>query len=193
MLFDSAEWHRSYAILRNTNEGFNGYVKDPAHEALDDAGRRRLNGVAAQSILTALLLLAANARKIRVFLDEAALRRTDPAQVRPRPRGDAVRDRCRPGGHRRWPTGATPARTHPCSPKARSALSENPPSDASARPEFRERPPPTLVRCSKLAAPCWVFESWCVSGARRLSRWVCETFLMQLCRSGHPSCVGTPE
>jgi hypothetical protein len=37
----------------------NGYIKDPAHEALDDAGRRRLFGTAAQSLLTALLLMAA--------------------------------------------------------------------------------------------------------------------------------------
>jgi hypothetical protein len=50
LLFGSAEWHSTYATLRNTNEGFNGYVKDSVHEALDDPGRRRLNGVAAQSI-----------------------------------------------------------------------------------------------------------------------------------------------
>jgi hypothetical protein len=72
--------------LRNTNEGFNGYVKDPAHEALDDAGSRRLNGVAAQSILTALLFLAANVRKIRAFLNDAAARRVAPDQHRPRSR-----------------------------------------------------------------------------------------------------------
>ena len=86
LLFGSAEWQRTYATLRNTNEGFNGYVKDPAHEALDDAGRRRLNGVAAQSILTALLLLAANVRKIRTFLEEAAVRRAAPDSSGSRPR-----------------------------------------------------------------------------------------------------------
>src|ERR1039457_6188525 len=36
LLFGSAEWHQTYSTLRNTNEGFNGYVKDAAHEALDD-------------------------------------------------------------------------------------------------------------------------------------------------------------
>jgi hypothetical protein len=78
LLFGGEEWHATYATLRNTNEGFNGYVKDPAHEALDDPGRRRLNGVAAQSVLTALLLLAANVRKIRAFLDSAAARLAHP-------------------------------------------------------------------------------------------------------------------
>ena len=82
LLFGSAEWQSTYATLRNTNEGFNGYVKDPAHEALDDSGRRRLNGVAPQSILTALLLLAANVRKIRSFLEDTAVRRADPDQPR---------------------------------------------------------------------------------------------------------------
>jgi hypothetical protein len=86
LLFGSSEWHRTYATLRNTNEGFNGYVKDPAHEALDDAGRRRLNGVAAQSILTALLLLAANVRKIRSYLEERAARRMAPVGLRQHPR-----------------------------------------------------------------------------------------------------------
>ena len=65
-------------------------MKDPAHEALDDPGRRRLNGVAAQSILTALLLLAANVRKTRTFLADAAVRRaasdpTSPSTPPPHP------------------------------------------------------------------------------------------------------------
>jgi hypothetical protein len=91
LLFGSAQSQSTYATPRNTNESFNGYVKDPAHEALDDAGRRRLNGVAAQSILTALLLLAANVRKIRAFLEEAALRRPDPDHIHHRPRSRRTR------------------------------------------------------------------------------------------------------
>jgi hypothetical protein len=84
LLYGGAEWQAMYATLRNTNEGMNGYVKDPAHEALDDAGRRRLRGVAAQSVLVAFLLLAANVRKIRAFLHGTALARS--GTVRPRPR-----------------------------------------------------------------------------------------------------------
>jgi hypothetical protein len=60
-------WHARYATLRNTIEGFNGYVKDTAHEALAQPARRRVRGIAAQSIFTALLLIAANIRKIRAW------------------------------------------------------------------------------------------------------------------------------
>ena len=84
--YNSAEWHATYSTLRNTNEGFNGYVKDAAHEALDDPGRRRVLGLAPQSILTALLLMAANVRKIRAFLHEAAARRVGERKVRSRRR-----------------------------------------------------------------------------------------------------------
>jgi hypothetical protein len=60
-------WHTTYATLRNTIEGLNGYAKDTAHHALAQPGRRRVRGIAAQSIFTALLLMAANIRKIRAW------------------------------------------------------------------------------------------------------------------------------
>src|SRR5580700_944055 len=50
LLYGSDEWHATYATLRNSIEGFNGYVKDGAREALDDPERRRVRGVAAQSV-----------------------------------------------------------------------------------------------------------------------------------------------
>ena len=65
--YGSPAWHQTYATLRNTIEGLNGYAKDPAHEALAQPGRRRVRGIAAQSIFTALLLMAANIRKIRAW------------------------------------------------------------------------------------------------------------------------------
>lgn len=40
LLYGSHEWHATYATLRNSIEGFNGYVKDGAREALDDPERR---------------------------------------------------------------------------------------------------------------------------------------------------------
>ncbi len=43
-------------------------LQGPAHEALDDPGRRRIHGMAAQSVLVAFLGLAANVRKIRAFI-----------------------------------------------------------------------------------------------------------------------------
>jgi hypothetical protein len=71
--YASAEWQRTYNALRNATEGANGFLKDPAHEALDDRGRRRLHGVAKESILVAFLILAANVRRIRSFLEKAAI------------------------------------------------------------------------------------------------------------------------
>ena len=66
--------------MRNTIEGLNGYVKDPAHEALAQPARRRVRGIAAQSLFTALLLMAANIRKIRAW---RALTASDKAAHRP--------------------------------------------------------------------------------------------------------------
>jgi len=65
--YGSPAWHTRYATLRNTIEGLNGYAKDPAHQALAQPGRRRVRGIAAQSVFTALLLMAANIRKIRAW------------------------------------------------------------------------------------------------------------------------------
>ena len=65
--YGTPAWHKSYATLRNTIEGLNGYVKDPAHQALAQPARRRVRGIAAQSLFTALLLMAANIRKIRAW------------------------------------------------------------------------------------------------------------------------------
>ena len=65
--YGSPAWHARYATLRNTIEGLNGYAKDTAHQALAQPARRRVRGIAAQSIFTALLLMAANIRKIRAW------------------------------------------------------------------------------------------------------------------------------
>jgi hypothetical protein len=65
--YASLAWHNTYAALRNTIEGLNGYVKDAARQALAQPARRRVRGIAAQSVFTALLLIAANIRKIRAW------------------------------------------------------------------------------------------------------------------------------
>jgi hypothetical protein len=65
--YGSPAWHARYATLRNTIEGLNGFLKDPAREALAQPGRRRVRGIAACSVFTALLLTAANIRKIRAW------------------------------------------------------------------------------------------------------------------------------
>lgn len=70
--FGTTAWAGAYAIARNTIEGFNGYIKDGAHEALGDPTRRRLRGRTAQHFLTTMLVVSANIRKIRTFHAEQA-------------------------------------------------------------------------------------------------------------------------
>jgi hypothetical protein len=65
--YGTPAWHARYATLRNTIEGLNGYAKDPARQALAAPARRRVRGITAQSLFTALLLMAANIRKIRAW------------------------------------------------------------------------------------------------------------------------------
>ena len=61
-------------------------MKDPAHEALAAPGRRRVRGIAAQSIFVTLLLMAANFRKIAAFrqliADGTAKKVAEPARRR---------------------------------------------------------------------------------------------------------------
>ena len=86
LLFGCEAWHTVYATLRNSIEGFNGFVKDGAHEVLDDPERRRVRGVAAQSVFTALLLFAANLRKVITFLREEGAMETGVLKRLPRRR-----------------------------------------------------------------------------------------------------------
>jgi len=81
--YGSPAWHARYATLRNTIEGLNGLVKDPAHQALAAPARRRVRGIAACSLFTALLLTAANIRKIRAW---RALTASDQAGITRRAR-----------------------------------------------------------------------------------------------------------
>jgi hypothetical protein len=89
--YGSPAWHRSYATLRNTIEGLNGLIKDPAHEALAQPARRRVRGIAAQSVFTALLLMAANIRKIRAWRALTARDKTRTTE-RARRRRTSLRD-----------------------------------------------------------------------------------------------------
>jgi hypothetical protein len=89
--YGSPAWQARYATLRNTIEGLNGYAKDPAHQALAQPGRRRVRGIAAQSIFTALLLMAANIRKIRAWRALTASARAATAR-RARRRRASLRD-----------------------------------------------------------------------------------------------------
>ena len=89
--YGSPAWQARYATLRNTIEGLNGYIKDPAREALAQPARRRVRGIAACSLFTALLLMAANIRKIRAWRALTARDNTAIAQ-RARRRRASLRD-----------------------------------------------------------------------------------------------------
>jgi hypothetical protein len=93
LLHESPEWHATYGALRSSVEGMNGYLKDGAHQALDDPERRRIRGVAAQSVLVAFQILGANLRKIDMFVareeaEEAGVVRRLPARRRTKPLSD---------------------------------------------------------------------------------------------------------
>ena len=97
LAFASKEWERRYATCRNTIEGWNSFVKDPAHEALAQPARRRVRGIAAQSIFCALLLMAANIRKIRTHRELIEAGRTAAVTERARRRRISLLDYSPPG------------------------------------------------------------------------------------------------
>lgn len=94
--YGSPAWQHCYATLRNTIEGLNGYAKDPAHQALAQPARRRVRGIAAQTLFTALLLMAVNIRKIRAWRALTTDSKTATAR-RARRRRTSLRDHL-PGG-----------------------------------------------------------------------------------------------
>ena len=90
--FGSEQWSRHYATLRNTIEGWNGFVKDPAHEALAQSARRRVRGVAAQGIFITILFAAANLRKIDAHRHQLANLEAVEARQRARRRRISLTD-----------------------------------------------------------------------------------------------------
>jgi hypothetical protein len=92
LAFGTERWARVYATCRNTIEGWNGFVKDPAHEGLAAPSRRRVRGIAAQSVFCAFLLMAANIRKIRAHRELVADRRTGEIAERARRRRMSITD-----------------------------------------------------------------------------------------------------
>jgi hypothetical protein len=99
LAFGTEKWARTYAAYRNTIEGLNGFMKDSAHEAMAAPDRRRVRGIAAQSLFCGILAMAANIRKIaahRALVAEnlaemvaarARRRRTSITDYRPPPPG----------------------------------------------------------------------------------------------------------
>jgi hypothetical protein len=92
LAFGSEKWARTYATLRNTIEGWNAFAKDPAHEALAEAPRRRVRGIAAQGVFVTLLYVAANLRKIETYRAQLDDRRAIEARKRARRRRVSLSD-----------------------------------------------------------------------------------------------------
>jgi hypothetical protein len=69
--YGSDEHHAVYSTLRNTIEGTNGVLKNGCHEGLGDSRRRPTRGLAAATLFSAVLIWAANLRRIHNFLAEA--------------------------------------------------------------------------------------------------------------------------
>ena len=62
----------------------NGFLKDTVNEGLGESYRCRVHGVAAQSVLVAFQIMAANVRKMRSFEETRAM---EAGTVRHLPRG----------------------------------------------------------------------------------------------------------
>src|SRR5690606_31748353 len=53
LVYGSPEWLAMYGHGRNAIEGFNAYLKDESRQAFGTASRRRVRGIAAQSLVAA--------------------------------------------------------------------------------------------------------------------------------------------
>lgn len=82
LAYGSEDWARVYHRLRNSIEAFNGFAKNDNHEAIERSQRRRVRGIAAQTILLSFQIAHANKRKIAVWVDTLP----DPVTGRPRRR-----------------------------------------------------------------------------------------------------------
>jgi len=87
--YGSPEQTAVYNALRQAQEGFHGFAKDEAKEALGTAGNRRFHGKAAQTIMAAFLLAAAGLRKVDAFMREAKVDENGDQYVLRRPRAEA--------------------------------------------------------------------------------------------------------
>jgi hypothetical protein len=83
--YGTPEWAAIYHRLRNGVEGLNGIAKDGAYSAIGDPTRRRIRGIAAQTLFIALALTATNLNQIISFLNKSS-EQPDGARRKPRKR-----------------------------------------------------------------------------------------------------------
>ncbi len=65
--FGTDEWQAMYSTSRNIVESANAHLKDESREGLGSIGRRRVRGYAAQYVFIAVLVFAANLRRIASY------------------------------------------------------------------------------------------------------------------------------
>ncbi|WP_146046153.1 hypothetical protein [Streptomyces cahuitamycinicus] len=125
--YGSVAWQRVYFRLRNSVEGINGFAEDRLQERLEDAGTRRIRGIAAQTLLLAFQLAHANRRKLASWADAIAL-----GGERPR-RRPTRRRRTKPLGT--WTPKATSrsAETFLTERAARELIKQDPHTNADRR------------------------------------------------------------
>lgn len=66
--YGTPQWAAIYRANRSTNEGYNGYIKDAGKENLGAPLTRRIRGLAAHAVATAMNIVSANMRRIHSFL-----------------------------------------------------------------------------------------------------------------------------
>jgi hypothetical protein len=138
--YGSEEWHRTYSTDRNGIEGINGYLKDSSHEALGDAGNRRIRGMAGQFLLISMLAVSANLRKIQAFRDEELQSATPIERDVARSRKASVRNNRRSRSDRLAPWGDY-LRTTPEQDKSDEAAPRKP-EEPPTKPRTPKRRPP---------------------------------------------------
>lgn len=114
----SDEWETFHEYARNSIESLNAAAKDSHREAMEDASRRRVRGLAAAQFFVTVLLVNYNIRKIADFLyrEELEANASVPAGSGNRRRDDAWYNPY---------TGTTPPGKEPPLPKSQAA--ESPP------------------------------------------------------------------
>lgn len=85
-----------YRRPRNPIEGYNALTKSPTDENLAEPARRRVRGLAFQTLLVAVLITATNIRKIGAFLAKTERSEGGLAHEQPNGSGSAEHGRCRP-------------------------------------------------------------------------------------------------
>lgn len=125
--YQGPEWRSYNNRFRSANEGKNGSAKNPARQAIGTAGRRRVRGLAANGIITAVQLAAENLTSVKRFI-QAAEPDCDGIATRTYPQYRGARNATRSNGktpNRRRSAPKTSLRRAPSVGRATSARTSN--------------------------------------------------------------------